>query len=137
MIEPGTLPLRIRRWTPWKYSIEFVGYDFTGATFAAAFRSYRDAPGDPLIALANASSPTQGISSTVVTTDGVPTSTVEMRIDEATIEGVLPFAVVDGQPNRKAGSDVGGLWDIHITGGGLAKTCWAEGPWTIIGGAVH
>jgi hypothetical protein len=129
MIMPGNLDLTLLRWQPFKYAIDFVGYDFTGATFKAEFRQYRDAPDPALISLANTSSPTQGISVTVATVDGLPVSTVEIRIDEATIEG-LTF------PNPR-GPDLPLVWDLVITGGGLPKTRWIEGNAIVHGGSTQ
>jgi hypothetical protein len=129
-MQPGTLPLRAQRWTPFVYTIDFVGQDFTGATFAMDVRLRPDAPGSALIALAGASAPTQGISVTVATVSGVPTSSVEIRISEATLEGVLLNA-------GKAGADVVLAWDIHITFGGGLKTRWLQGSFTIEPGVTQ
>ncbi|CAN7167727.1 hypothetical protein [Brevundimonas sp. LjRoot202] len=137
MIQTGTRPLVALRWQAFKHTIDLVGYDLTGGTFAAQMRLYRDAPGAPLISLANSVSPAEGISVTVATTDGIPTSTIEMRINEVTIEGVLPFTVAAGVPNRKAGSDVELVWDIHVTATGLPKTRLLEGPFTIRAGSTQ
>lgn len=129
-MQPGTLPLRAQRWTPFVYTIDFIGQDFTGAAFAMEVRLRPDAPGSALITLAGASAPSQGISVTVATVDGVPTSSVEIRIDETTLEGVLPNA-------GKAGADVVLAWDIHITFGGGLKTRWLQGSFTIEPGVTQ
>lgn len=130
MITPGTLPLVAQRWTPFVYTIDFEGIDFTGATMAMQVRLYRDAPGDPIISLVNAASNAQGLSVSVVTTEGVPTSTVQIRINETTLEAILLNA---GLP----GADVKLAYDLHITGGGFEKTRWVEGDFIIRPGATQ
>lgn len=137
MIETGTRDLVANRWQAFKHTIALEGFDLTGGTFLVHLRLYRDAPGDPLIALSNATSPAEGISVSVETVEGLPTSTIEMRINETTIEGLLPFLVTDGQPNRKAGTDPVLVWDIHITATGLPKTRLLEGTFTIRGGSTQ
>lgn len=130
MITPGRLDLAVQRWTPFVYQIDFEGLDFSAATMALHVRLYRDAPGSPLIALANAASNADGLSVSVATTEGVPTSTVQIRINETTAEALLLNA---GRP----GSDVELVYDIHITGGGLLKTRWLEGRLVIRAGATQ
>lgn len=129
MITPGKLDLPLLRWQPFKFTVDFVGYDFTGATFKAEFRAFRDAPDPALISLSNASSPSQGISVSAATTGGVTTSTVEIRIDEATIEG-LPFT-------NPRGTDFEMVWDLVITGGGFPKSRWLEGSANVHGGSTQ
>lgn len=130
MITPGTLPLVAQRWTPFAYTIDFAGIDFTGATMSMHVRLYADAPGEPIIALANASPSSQGLSVAVATADGVPTSTVQIRINEATLEAVLLNAGLAGAPVKLA-------YDMHITGGGFEKTRWLEGDFTIRPGVTQ
>ncbi len=130
MITPGRLDLTVQRWTPFVYQIDFHGLDFTGATMAMQFRLYRDAPGAPLLALANAASNAEGLSVSVVNTGGVPTSTVQIRINETTAEGLLLNA---GKP----GDDIRIVYDLHITGGGFPKTRWIEGDLIIRAGATQ
>ncbi|RZJ01810.1 MAG: hypothetical protein EON90_02035 [Brevundimonas sp.] len=130
MITPGRLDLMAQRWTPFIYVIAFEGFDFSAATFAMDVRLYRDAPGAALIALTNAASNAQGVSVSVTTDDGVPTSEVQIRINETTLEGLLLAAA-------GAGKDVVAVYDLHITGGGLAKTRWVEGSFTIRAGATQ
>lgn len=130
MITPGKLDLVAQRWTPFVYVLAFEGFDFTGATFAMDVRLYRDAPGAALISLTNAASNAQGISVSVATVDDVPTSTVQLRINETTLEALLLSAA-------GAGKDVVCVYDLHITGGGVAKTRWVEGSFTIKAGATQ
>lgn len=129
---PGTLPLVAQRNAPFFYSIEFVGYDFSAATLAAQVRQYRGQTGTALLPLTKQTAGTQGISVTVVTTLGVPTSTLLYQIDEANIDACLPFPA-NGQ---KAGTDVELVHDLIITGGGLNKTRMLEGPFIIREGAT-
>jgi hypothetical protein len=109
--------------------IAFEGFDFTGATFAMDWRLYRDAP-TALLSLGNAASNAQGISCTVTVEEGVPTSFVQIRVNETTLEGLLLNAGVPG-------SDVVLQQDLHITGGGIPKTRWIEGKATIRAGATQ
>lgn len=131
MITPGRLDLTVQRWTPFDFTIQLpVGIDFSGATAAMQVRLYRDAPGDPILSLVNASSAGQGLSFTTVTTDGVPTSFLRIRINETTAEAILLNAA-------KPGDDIRLVHDIHITGGGFAKTRWFEGALIIRAGATQ
>lgn len=130
MITPGRLDLVAQRWTPFVYVIDFEGLDFTGATFALQARLYRDAPGDPLISLTNAAANAQGISVSVSTAEGVPTSHVQIRVNETTLEDLPLGAAGPGQ-------DVKLAQDLHITGGGFPKTRWLEGDLTIRAGATQ
>lgn len=130
MITPGKLDLVAQRWTPFVYVIDFEGYDFSAATFLSHIRLYRDAPGDPLIALVNAISSAEGVSVSVATSGGVTTSSVQLRVNETTLESLL-------LGSAGAGKDVELVWDIHITGGGLPKTRWLEGKFTIRAGATQ
>lgn len=130
MITPGRLDLTVQRWTPFAYPIDFKGIDFTGATMAMQARLYRDAPGSPLIALVNAASNAEGLSVSVATADGVPTSTVQIRINETTAEALLLNA---GKP----GDDITLVYDLHITGGGFPKSRWIEGALIIRAGATQ
>lgn len=130
MITPGKLDLTVQRWTPFVYQIDFEGLDFTGATMAMQVRLYRDAPGDPLISLANAASNAEGLSVAATTVSGVTTSTVQIRINETTAEALLLNA---GKP----GDDITLVYDLHITGGGLPKSRWLEGSLIIRAGATQ
>lgn len=131
MITPGKLDLVVQRWTPFDLTIQLpVGIDFTGATTALQARLYRDAPGAPVLSLASASSSGEGLSITTTTTDGVKTSYLRIRVNETTGESILLNA-------GKVGADVALAYDIHITGGGFAKTRWYEGTLTVRGGATQ
>lgn len=128
MISPGTYDWTVFRWQPAKLQLDLVGFDFTGSAMKAEIRQFRDAPDPALISLTDASSPAQGISVSVSTTDGVPTSTVEIRINETTIEG-LPFT-------NPRGTDLELVWDLVI-GSGAAKQRWVEGKFIVHGGSTQ
>lgn len=130
MILPGRMDIVLNRWTGFVFVVDIPGYDFSAATFAMHFRLYRDAPGSPIVSLANAAADAQGISCTVTTSEGVPTSRVQFRVSEATVEGILLNA-------GKAGADVVLVQDFHVTGGGLEKTRLTEGTATIRPGATQ
>ncbi len=130
MITPGRLDLTVQRWTPFVYQIAFEGLNFTGATMAMQARLYRDAPGAPLIGLSNAAANAEGLSVGVVTNEGVPTSTVQVRINETTAEALLLNA---GKP----GDDISLVYDLHIAGGGFPKSRWVEGALIIRAGATQ
>ena len=137
MITPGRLDLTAQRWTPFVYVIDFEGYDLSSATLALQVRLYRDAPFDPMISLTNAAANAEGLSVSVSATDGVPTSSLQIRINETTIEGTLPLTVdEDSRPSRTS-PDVSLAWDIVISGAGLPKSRWLEGQFTIKGGVTQ
>ncbi len=128
MMSPGMYGWTVFRWQPVKLTLDFVGYDFTGQTFKAEVRAYRDAENPALISLDTVASPGEGISVTVVTTDSIPTSTVEIRINETTLEA-LPFT-------NPRGTDFTAVWDLVI-GSGSAKKRWVEGAFIVHGGSTQ
>jgi hypothetical protein len=131
---PGTLPLTVQRGTPFVYRIDFPDYDLTTAGLAAQVRLYRDQPGAPLISLTAAQPLAQGLSVTVLTDDdGVPTSTLQIRINETTIEDLLPFPVNGLEPAEP----VVLAWDLHLTISPVGKRRWIEGPFTISPGVTR
>lgn len=137
MIQTARVDLVANRGDPFRDETEFEGYDYSAATFAMQIRQYKDAPGDPLVSLGNIASPAEGISVTVETLDGEPSSVVAIRINETTLEALLPFAVASGSPNRKPGSDVVLFYDLQITGGGHSKLRRMEGTFTIRAGVTR
>lgn len=104
----------------------FVGFDYSAATFVVELRDWADKPGAAIVTLGNAASNAEGVSVSVVTNEGVPTSTVQIRINETTIEG-LPF----GKPR---GTDWRGVYALDITGGGHAKTRRMRGKFIVTAG---
>lgn len=134
MMKPARVDLVAQRWTAFVDVTAIEGFDLSSATFAMHLRLYRDAPGAPLVNLANALSSAQGISVSVETVEieGVETtvSLVQIRIDEPTLEGLLLNA---GKP----GEDVTLVYDLHITTTGLGKVRWMEGSFIIRAGATQ
>jgi len=129
---PGTLNLTAYRNVPFLEAIRFVGFDFTGGTFALQVRLLPGTAGSALIGLTNATAGTQGLSVAVTEESSVDVSTLTIQIDEATIDALLP-ASTNGQ---KAGTDVVLYYDLIITATGLAKSRWLEGTFTIAEGVT-
>src|SRR4028118_2181641 len=109
MIRPDYQPLRGGRWEPFELEIELLGVDLSGATVEMPVRLYRNAPGQPLIALGQVAPPAQGITFAVL--DG--NSTIRVLINETTMEG-LPFS---GEP----GEDSEFQYDIQVTRPGVHR----------------
>lgn len=122
--------LYVQRWAPKQFEIPFEGFDFTGQTLTMQVRLYRDAPGDPIINLTGAASPAEGLSVVVATDEGLTTSTVHIRINETTIEGVLPFPA----SGVEQGDSVTLAYALHV-GTGAAKRRMLEGAFIIEPGA--
>ncbi|AJP72920.1 hypothetical protein [Sphingomonas hengshuiensis] len=98
----------IERGTPFvPDTIDFYAEDFTGAAFKMQLRFQKDSTGPAPISLENAAAGNEGISCTVTWSEGVPTSHVQLQIDEETIEA-LPFAA-------EPGGDVPMFYDMHVT----------------------
>ena len=130
MITPARVDLVAQRWAPFVDITAIENFDFAAATFAMQIRMYRDAPGSPLVSLGNAASNAQGISATSAVVDGQTISSVQIRINETTLEGLL-------LNQGKAGTDVALVYDLHITASGLGKIRWMEGSFTIRAGATQ
>lgn len=129
MILAGQLEVVVNRWQPNKVEIDFVGYDFSAATFKAQVRPYRDAPDPALITLSKQAAGTEGISVIVERDGATPTSTITMLFSEGTIEN-LPFT-------NPRGTDLRLVWDLTITSSDGLKTRWLEGPFTVHGGSTQ
>lgn len=125
--------LRVERWAPVDISIPFEGFDFTTpANLTMQVRQYPDAEGDPLLSLTAQTAPTQGLSFTVATVDGLTTSTLRICIDEATIEGLLPFPGNGTEP----GASVSLSYAVHFSAAAYpTKRRWLEGKFIIVPGA--
>jgi hypothetical protein len=130
---PGLADLRAYRWAPFVEKIGIEGADLSGATLRMQIRSYRDAPGAPLVDLMNAATNAQGLSVAVSVVGAVPTSLIQIRINETTIEQLLPFPASGLEP----GADVELVWDMLISGAGFTKARWFEGAFTIVPGATQ
>lgn len=133
-IRPGKADFPLYRWagpTQNSCTLRIAGYDFSGATFLAQFRDYRDQSGDARISLSNAAANAEGVSCTVATEDGVTVSYVKCRVNETTVEAVATaisggVAATDDQYPM--------VWDLQIDGGGLGKIRWIEGNAPIYAG---
>lgn len=131
---PGTLPLVVQRGTPFVYRIDFPGLDLTGAGLAAQVRSYKDQPGPPLIDLQAAYVLAEGLSVTIDTDEaGLLFSTLQIRINETTIENTLPFPENGTEPN----DPVKLFWDLHLTISPVGKRRWIEGSFIISPGVTR
>lgn len=128
---PARGDLTAYRWVPFDETIAFEGVDFTGGTCAMEVRAYRDAPGAALLTLATANP--QGLSITPIITNGIPTSNVRIRINEATLEALLPFPASGVEP----GQPVILAYDLVITTTALGKRRWVEGAFIIQPGATQ
>lgn len=128
MPSTGRLDLVANRWEPFVHTIDFEGFDFTGAIFAMQVRLTRDATGDPLVNLSTVGGVgTEGVTITgVATVTGLTTSSISIRINEPTVEG-LPF------PSER-GEDSALYWDMQITPSGGVKYRALEGKFIVHAG---
>ncbi len=123
-------PLVVQRWAPKRFDIPCEGFDFTGQPLTMQVRAYPDAPGAALIDLADTASPAEGLSVSVETVAGLTTSTIQIRINETTIENLLPFDTNGTEP----GQNVVLAYAIHV-GSGSAKRRFIQGNFIIEPGA--
>ena len=119
-----TVPAPMSGWrsNPLVETIIINGIDFTGAAFLLEVRDRRDG-GALRAGLTNAAPGAEGISMSVATVEGVPVSTLQIRFDEATMEGMPPATEV--------GDDLTIVWGMHITPSGGTKFMAFDGPFTI------
>jgi hypothetical protein len=127
----GILNLVANRWEPFVYTIDFEEFDYSAASFIAQVRLTRDAGGTPLVNLSTVGGVgTEGITIVgVITTDGVATTSISIRIKEATIEA-LPEPI-------ETGDDVTLYYDLQITPSGGVKYRALEGTFTVHAGVTH
>lgn len=125
--------LYLERWAPVDLSIPFEGFDFTGVSdLTLQIRDYPDAPGDPLLALAVAAPPTQGLSMAVATVGGLTTSTLRILIGEATLEALLPYPA----NGAGEGESIELAYAVHFSATAYpTKRRWLEGAAIIVPGA--
>src|SRR3546814_12837315 len=93
----GRLPLAANRWTPFAYSVAFIGYDFTGATFQAQVRDRKDG------GLVRADMPATLAS--VPTDAGVPPSTSDLEIPKPTMEAMDARTAAGRAEDRRVGAE--------------------------------
>jgi hypothetical protein len=130
MIRPATLPLAGGRYEPFVYTIALEAIDLTGATLAMQVRLTPDAPGVPLVDLVLADPPAQGLSFTVNNAGLIPVSTVKVRINETTMEG-MPAA-------SEVGLDTVLAYDLQVTRPGVhEKVRYFRGPFTVEAGVTQ
>jgi hypothetical protein len=130
MNRPGNLPLAGDRQTPFVATLTFRGIDLTGAVMKAQVRDRKDG-GTVRADLATvATANTEGLRLlSAGTVDGVLTSVVYVRINEATMEA-MPL----GAP---AGADLALWWDMHITPSGGVKQKYLFGTFTVRAGVTQ
>lgn len=132
MPETGRRDLVVRPNAPWVHTIDYEGFDFTGATFSAQFRDRKNGGNLRADLGTVASVGTEGITLTGVTeTDGIPTSHLSMRLNEATTEGWITSPSVESE----AGEDGTIYWQLQITPSGGVKFNALEGEVTVKAGA--
>jgi hypothetical protein len=138
MIRPGTIDLAGDRWTPFDTKLRLKGIDLTNAVMEAHIRLTADASGAALIDLDTVTvANSQGLRLvSVATVDGVKISTVHMRINETTIEG-LPAAL-------EPGDDLELAWDLLIAPSAAlnpdlpaVKQRYLRGKFTVEAGATQ
>lgn len=123
------LPIQADRYGALVRQIYIQGLDLTGVPMRAQVRLGGDVPGVPLVDLQTVTNGNaQGLRLVGVTNDnGLPTSHVEMVINEATIEG-LPYA-------GELGSETALAWDWQVTLAGRKQRI-ARGEFVITGDGV-
>jgi hypothetical protein len=134
----ATVPMAARRWEPCVRTIRIRGLDLTpivnkvatgGLDLLMQVRLAPDTPGAPLVNLPLvATAGTEGLRVSGVTLDnGAPVSTIELRINEPTMEG-LPFSGEVGDPTTL-------YYGLQVTFANLKKTR-LEGQFIVVPGAV-
>lgn len=130
MAHTAYLPIIADRYGALVRHIFVVGLDLTGLDMRAQVRLYGDVPGVPLVDLAPvANGNAQGLRLVEVTSDddGLPTSHVEIVINETTLE-LLPYAGEIGDATTLA-------WDWQVTIAGRKRRL-AKGEFQITGDGV-
>ncbi|MFN3675813.1 MAG: hypothetical protein ACK4TC_07510 [Sphingomonas pseudosanguinis] len=130
MAHTAYLPIIADRYGAVVRHIFVVGLDLTGVDMRAQVRLYGDVPGMPLVDLTTVTNGNaQGLRLAEVTSDdiGVPTSHVELVINETTMEA-LPYAGEIGDVTTLA-------WDWQITIAGRKRRL-AKGEFQITGDGV-
>lgn len=126
MDDVARLPLGGRRWQPFGKSIRVVGQDLTGAVMRLQVRRYPNAPGAPLIDLLTVTNGNaEGLRLiSVEWIDGVPVSTIGVKINETTMRAT-PYS---GKP----GGDSVFAYDLMIDPVGGYKSVWIEGEFWVL-----
>lgn len=152
MIQPALIDLSADRWVACIRTLAFVGFNFTGGTFAAEVRLTPDATGSALVSLTTqTSAAVEGVRLIYGGTDtianhiaagrlsevpsgytsasSVALSQLGIRINETTMEG-LPFPAERGDDNTL-------YWDLHITPSGGIKDKYAGGAFIVRAGVTQ
>lgn len=134
MFDTVNLRLTAGRWVPFVYDIDIVGIDLTDATFAAQVHDTLDrTAGTPRASLTTQTTDVEGVRLvSVVTTGGVPTSSIRIRINEATMEAM--DVANDAGAN---GNDGVAYWDMHITPSGGTKFLAFSGKFIVQAGVTQ
>jgi len=119
---------------PFVYDIDIVGIDLTSAAFAMQVHDTKDrTAGTPRASLTTQTTDVEGIRLVgVVTTDGVPTSSIRVRINETTME-----AMDVANDAALPGNDGDAYWDMHITPSGGDKFLAFNGTFTVKAGVTQ
>lgn len=118
------------RWQALATTMRFIGVDLTGADFRLQVRLLPNTPGSPLVDLTKVSTAAaEGVRLiSVETVDGQPVSTIGIRVNETTMEG-LPFSGELGDSSVLA-------WDMQVTPVGGLKSKWIGGDFIVEGGVT-
>lgn len=124
---PVTLNLRVDRTKAILQLISIRGLDLTSASFRSQVRLYPDAAGDPILDLPLVTNTDDGMKFvSVSTTEGVPTSIIQMQVAAATMAADIPDA--------PAGKDHIILrWDLNVTPSGGIEAVYARGDFRVDG----
>lgn len=129
MIQAANEPLAGGRNVSFKDTITIEGADLSAATLRMQVRLYPDAAGAALVDLTETASPAQGLSVSVDVSGLLPVSTIEIRMDKATMQA-LPAA-------KKLGGDRELAYDLVVSGGGFDEAIWFEGSFTVEGSVTR
>lgn len=136
MFDVGRRDLVAPRWEPFVEVFDFVGFNFGAATFLAQVRDRKDGGFLRADLSTVGSVGAEGITIVDVTfDDGVPTTRVSMRINEATMEAMGTPYVAAGA--TEAGEDGAIWWGMQIIPSGAVKFSALEGIFTVKAGAVQ
>jgi hypothetical protein len=129
MANTAVLPLVADRYQPCVRTIYLVGIDITGLDMRAQVRLAGDTPGAPLVDLLTVTNGNaEGLRLVeVTTTNGLPTSTVEMVINETTMEA-LPYM-------GELGDSAEMRWDWQVVIAGRKRRL-AKGGFVVLGDGV-